>query len=70
MMLLYVLLLIPNILPQCIHMMIVIIHIPCIELKPLGKEKRGRPREVWMDVVDRYMKMVGLERKMADDRRR
>ena len=38
-------------------------------IKPPEKRKRGRPRTRWMDAVNRYMKMVGLERKMAYDRR-
>ena len=41
-----------------------------MDMKPHGKGNRGRPREIWMDAVDRDMKMVGLDRKMADSRRR
>ena len=40
-----------------------------MDMQPPGKGKRGRPRRRWTDAVDRDMKMVGLERKMADDRR-
>ena len=39
-------------------------------MKPPGKRTRKRPRKRWMDVVYMDMKMVGRERKMADDRRR
>ena len=33
------------------------------------RERRGKPKTRQMDAVNRDMKMVGLERKTADDRR-
>ena len=33
------------------------------------EEEEGLPKTRWMDAVDRNLKMVGLERKTAIDRR-
>ena len=40
-----------------------------MDMKP-PRRQRGRPRTRWAHAMDRDMIMVGLERKMADDRRR
>ena len=39
-----------------------------LEMVPPGRRKRGRPKQIWMDCVNRYMRAIGTAKDEVHDR--